>query len=598
MVCRLMVLQSVSRPDKDEVEASNGIVAAMHPLAAEAGLEMLRRGGNAIDAAVATGFAISVVEPNNSSVSGVGFMLIHLNSAIRDYAAGSDLVIEYGPRAPLAARRDMYKVTGAGSGISTYKTENDENAHGYRSIAVPGTVAGLCKAHELLGVLPLEQVMEPAIQYAQEGFEVYWALTLVIAANMKQLQRFPSSRDLFLPEGVPPGYLSDPSSADEGAYRLVQRDLADLLKRIAKNGRSAMYEGEVAQAIEEDMKANGGILTKDDLSKRTADVKSPLRITYRDYEILCANAPNGAWTVLQTMNILENFPLASLEHNSHEHIHLFIEAARHAFADRYHYMADPSFVDVPLKGLLSKDYAAEIASQIDMDSASLESSSDLPPWNYYSSTALHDPWLFEGRPKPSVLTDPSVSSSDDCTTHFGTVDKNGNLVSCTQTAVSSFGSKVITKGLGILWNNGMIWFNAKPGYANSIEPWKRPLVNAAPLLVTKKGKPYVSIGSPGGRKVNNANTNVALNMLDFDMGPQEAITVPRVDVSGPTTQLDTRFSQLTIAKLRQLGHNVEVISDIEAWYSFARPSAVMVDNNRGTFRSGSDPASVPTSKGY
>ena len=363
-----MALRSVFRPDREEVEAENGIVAAMHPLAAEAGLEMLRKGGNAVDAAVATGFAISVVEPNNSCIAGVGFMLVHLASGAGEYPAGADVVVEYGPRSPLAARADMYRVTGPGSGISTYQTEGDENTHGYRSIAVPGTAAGLCRAHQLMGTLPLEQVMEPAIQYAHDGFESYWALTLVVAANMKQLQRFPVASDLFLPGGFPPGYLSDPSSADEGAYVVRQRDLADLLRRISKGGAAAMYEGEVAAAIEEDMKANGGLITRRDLAERKPEVRTPLRLPYRGrYEILSATAPNGAWTALQTMNILERFDLDSLDFGSAEHLHLFVEVARHAFADRYHYMADPEFVDVPLKGLLSKEYARELAGGIDME---------------------------------------------------------------------------------------------------------------------------------------------------------------------------------------------------------------------------------------
>ena len=593
-----MALRSVWHPDKEEVQANNGIVAAMHPLATEAGLEMLRQGGNAIDAAVATGFAISVVEPNNSTIAGVGFLMVHLATGAGDYPPGTDLVVEYGPRAPLAAREDMYKTTGPGSGISTFETEGEENTHGYRSIAVPGTAAGLCRAHELMGTLPLEQVMEPAIQYAQEGFECYWALSLMIGTNMKQLQRFPMTREIFLPDGFPPGYLSDPSSADGGAYLIVQRELADLLKRISKFGASAMYEGEVAAAIEEDMKANGGLITRRDLAERKPEVKTPIKIPYRGYEVLGPTAPNGAWTVLQTMNILENFDLGSLSHNSPEHLHLFAEAARHAFADRYRYMADPEFVDVPIKGLLSKEYAAEIAKQINLDHASMESGGDTPPWQHYGSHAAHDPWPFEGRTEPAVTLAPSVGADGDCTTHFGVVDRHGNLVSCTQTAVSAFGSKVITKDLGILWNNGMIWFNAKPGYANSIDAWKRPLVNAGPVLVTKDGKPFLSVGSPGGRKVNNANTNVTINVLDFGMGPQQAITAPRADASGSTTQVDARLDPATVQRLRDMGHNVEVISDIAAWYSFARPSAVMVDAKSGTFRSGSDPSPVPEARGY
>ena len=594
-----MALRSVFRPDREEVEAENGIVAAMHPLAAEAGLEMLRRGGNAVDAAAATGFAISVVEPNNSCIAGVGFMLVHLASGAGEYSAGSDVVVEYGPRAPLAARPDMYRVTGPGTGISTYQTEGDENTHGYRSIAVPGTAAGLCRAHQLMGALPLEQVMEPAIQYAHDGFESYWALTLVVAANMKQLQRFPVASDLFLPGGFPPGYLSDPSSADEGAYVVKQRDLAELLRRISKDGAAAMYEGEVAAAIEEDMRANGGLITRRDLAQRKPEVRTPLRLPYRGrYEILSATAPNGAWTTLQTMNILERFELGSLEFGSAEHLHLFVEAARHAFADRYHYMADPEFADVPLDGLLSKEYAREVAEGIDVDRAGLEDGSGEAPWARYETRPLHDPWPYEGRPRPASAPGGSAAAGGDCTTHFGVADRHGNLVSCTQTAVSSFGSKVMTKGLGILWNNGMIWFNARPGAANSIAPWKRPLVNAAPLLVKRDGKPYASIGSPGGRKVNNANTNVAVHMLDFGMGPQEAITAPRADASGATTQVDARIDSATIERLRRMGHDMEVIPDMAAWYSFARPSAIMVDSERGVLRSGSDPAPVPEARGY
>ena len=406
-----MALRSVFRPDREEVEAENGIVAAMHPLAAEAGLEMLRRGGNAVDAAVATGFAISVVEPNNSCIAGVGFMLVHLASGAGEYSAGSDVVVEYGPRAPLAARPDMYRVTGPGTGISTYQTEGDENTHGYRSIAVPGTAAGLCRAHQLMGALPLEQVMEPAIQYAHDGFESYWALTLVVAANMKQLQRFPVASDLFLPGGFPPGYLSDPSSADEGAYVVKQRDLAELLRRISKDGAAAMYEGEVAAAIEEDMRANGGLITRRDLAQRKPEVRTPLRLPYRGrYEILSATAPNGAWTTLQTMNILERFELGSLEFGSAEHLHLFVEAARHAFADRYHYMADPEFADVPLDGLLSKEYAREVAERIDVDRAGLEDGSGEAPWARYETRPLPRSLAVRGE-APTCLGARRVSGS-------------------------------------------------------------------------------------------------------------------------------------------------------------------------------------------
>ena len=593
-----MNLRSTWRPNKDEVISENGVVASMHPKASEAGLEMLRQGGNAIDAAVATGFAISVLEPNNSCIAGVGFMQISLNSAIKNHPAGTNVVIEYGPRAPKAARPDMYKITGPGGGISTYSVEGNHNTDGYQSIAIPGTTGGLCKAHELFGELPLEQVMEPAIQYAKEGYDVYWLLSLVIATNMEQLQKFPGSKEIFLPDGFPPKYIPDPSSADYSATRLKQKDLGDLLEKISKEGADAFYKGDVAAAIEEDMKQNDGLITMEDLSEFKAEVKVPVKTTFRDFEIYAPSAPNGGWTNLQTLNILENFDLKSMGHNSPEYLHTFIEGARHAFADRYHYLGDPDFVEVPLQGLLSKEYAKEISKNVNLNTAELENSYKGDPWNHYADIAIHDAWKYDEKSNKPDLNNGNHSPDTDCTTNFGTADKYGNLVSCTQTAVNSFGSKVVSKGLGILWNNAMIWFNPKPGTKNSIAPYKRPLVNMGPIIACKNGKPYASIGSPGGRKIHNANLSVALNILEFGMGPQEAISTSRVDSSGPTTLADYRIDANVLSALVKTGHKLEMVDDSETWYSFARPSAIVIDQEQKIIYGGSDAFPVAEAKGY
>ena len=244
-----------------------------------------------------------------------------------------------------------------------------------------------------------------------------------------------------------------------------------------------MYKGEVANAVAEDMQRHGGLITTADLEKYEPAVKVPLKTGYRDFQVLSPTAPCGSWTALQTLNILENTNLHSMKHGSVEHMHTFIEGARHAFADRFRYMGDPDFEQVPLKGLLSKGYAKLIAEQIDAEEAQIEKLSSEPPWTYFSSNTIHDPWPFDGRSNPMSPTIESTSNLSDCTTHLGTADKNGNIVSCTQTAVSIFGSRVVTPGLGFVWNNGMVWFNAKPGAANSISPWKRPLVNIC-LLYT------------------------------------------------------------------------------------------------------------------
>ena len=593
-----MNLRSTWRPNKDEVISENGVVASMHPKASEAGLEMLRQGGNAIDAAVATGFAISVLEPNNSCIAGVGFMQISLNSAIKNHPAGTNVVIEYGPRAPKAARPDMYKITGPGGGISTYSVEGNHNTDGYQSIAIPGTTGGLCKAHELFGELPLEQVMEPAIQYAKEGYDVYWLLSLVIATNMEQLQKFPGSKEIFLPDGFPPKYIPDPSSADYSATRLKQKDLGDLLEKISKEGADAFYKGDVAAAIEEDMKQNDGLITMEDLSEFKAEVKVPVKTTFRDFEIYAPSAPNGGWTNLQTLNILENFDLKSMGHNSSEYLHTFIEGARHAFADRYHYLGDPDFVEVPLQGLLSKEYAKEISKNVNLNTAELENSYKGDPWNHYADIAIHDAWKYDEKSNKPDLNNGNHSPDTDSTTHFGTADKYGNLVSCTQTAVNSFGSKVVSKGLGILWNNAMIWFNPKPGTKNSIAPYKRPLVNMGPIIACKNGEPYASIGSPGGRKIHNANLSVALNILEFGMGTQEAISTSRVDSSGPTTLADYRIDANVLSALVKTGHKLEMVDDSETWYSFARPSAIVIDQEQKIIYGGSDAFPVAEAKGY
>ncbi|MBI4233385.1 MAG: gamma-glutamyltransferase [Chloroflexi bacterium] len=582
-----MTLRSVWRATKDEVVAENGMVVSKHPLAAEAGLEMLKRGGNAVDAAVAIGFAISVVEPMMTCIAGVGYMVVHLARQ------GKDLVIEYPPRAPRKARPDMYRVLDRpATSLSIFDVEGDENVDGYRSIAVPGTVAGLCLAHRLYGTLPLEQVMEPAIHYAAAGFEVNWYLSLFVGNVMDTLQQYPAASEIFLPLGCPPKH--SPKPAD----KLVQRDLAEVLRRVARNGAAGFYTGEVAAAIEEDMLRNGGLVTREDLAEYRAAVTEPTRTTYRGCEVLAPAGANGAFTLVETLNILESFDLRALGHNSPQYLHLFIEAARHAYADRYHYLGDPEVVDVPARGLLSKAYAADLARSVDGQRARLEAAGDAEPWAYYSTRPLHDPWRYEGRPRPAADFLPSAASDGDCTTHFGVVDKERNLVSCTQTAVSAFGSKVVTRGLGVLWNNGMVWFNPKPGAANSIAPWKRPLVNMAPLIVKRDGAPYLSIGAPGGRRIINCNTQVLLNVLDFGMGIQEAIAQPRVDVSTRQTLVDARIDAAVAQALAERGHSVSVVEETPGDVNFATPLGILVDQAGGRVHGGVDVFRIAEARGY
>ena len=458
-----MNTRSVWRPDKDEVVVEHGAVATAHPIAAQVGVDILKSGGNAVDAAIATGFCLNVVEPASSSIAGHGQMIIHM-TAQNDRNPCRSIAVDYGHRAPRAATADMFRVIGqAVKGNGIYEVEDQANAIGHRSVGVPGVTAGMCRAHEMFGSLPLEQLLEPAVHYAREGSEADPATCLQIARNMPNLLRYRETARVFLRDGLPPPHLS-PSpfegeiqrgSKDNATLfppspgeKIVQSDLADTLERIGRDGKDALYRGEIAAAIDEEMKRNGGILSSHDLAEYDAEVLDPVRSSYRGYELIGSPVPAGTITHLQTLNILEMFELRRLAHNSPEHLHLFTEAARHAFADRYSFLGDPDFEPVPLDGIMSREYAREVATSIDREAAKLEAERDLQPWVAYANNPLHDPWHYDPNPRPEHASSASPPSDGDCTTHFSIIDKNRNMVACTQTAVGAFGSCIVVPGTG------------------------------------------------------------------------------------------------------------------------------------------------------
>ena len=338
-----------------------------------------------MDAAIATGFCLAVIEPWNSSIAGHGQMIVHMA------AEGRSIAIDYGHSAPGAATPDMFRVTGqtvVGNGI--YEVEGRANAVGHLSVGVPGVTAGMCRAHELFGSLPLERLVEPAAHYAREGFEADVTTCLMGGTFMSKLVGHPEAVRVFLPDGYPPA----------PGTRVVQRDLAGTLERIGREGKDALHRGEVAAAIDEEMRRNGGVLSAQDLAGYEAQVLEPARTSYRGYELLGSPAPGGTITTLQTLNIMESFDLARLSHGSPEHLHLFIESARHAFADRYSFAGDPDFAPVPLDGMLSREYAREIAGTIDREKAGLEDEREVQPWVAYADKPLHDPWRHDPQPRP------------------------------------------------------------------------------------------------------------------------------------------------------------------------------------------------------
>ncbi len=572
-----MVLRSRWRPNKEEVVANEGLVTAMHPPSAEAGLKMLKRGGNAIDAGIAIGFCNIVVEPYMASLAGLGFMLIHLAEEDRTIA------IDFNARSPRMASPELYKVIGpAPAGANTiFEVEGNETNIGGKSITVPATCAGFCLAHELYGELPREEVMGPAISLASEGFEANWHLTLWLANNMEMIRGIPQIAEMWLPGGLPPKSFPPPGD------RIVQRDLGKLLKRIAGEGPDAMYRGEIADAIVEEVRKGGGVLSKEDLEAFEPVVSEPLAVSYRDNTIMAVPTPSGGPTVLETFNVLESFDMASLGHNSAEYLHLFIECARHAFADRFRYLGDWEAAPVPLKGLLSKEYAHGIAKEVDTERAMLETELDEEPWVYYLRREAHDPWRFDPGPRPAASLGLGWASGEEDTTHINVVDKERNVFSCTHTG--SFRPGVIPSGSGVYMVGGMNWFIARPGYANSVAGWKRPLVNMVPLLVLKDGVPVLSVGSPGARKIMNRNTQVVLNVLEFGMGIQDAIAAPTVDASRRETLVDSRIPPEVTEKLRAMGHRVSVVEEEPGMTgNFARPSGIFLNHETGLLHGGVD----------
>ncbi|MYD51656.1 MAG: gamma-glutamyltransferase [Dehalococcoidia bacterium] len=580
---KMINTQSVWRPDKDEVVVEHGAVATAHPIAAQVGVDVLKSGGNAVDAAVATGFCLNVIEPWNSSVAGHGQMIVHMTGE------GRSVAVDYGHRAPKAARADMFRVIGQtvqGNGI--YEVEDRANAMGHLSVGVPGVTAGMCRAHELFGTLPLERLLEPAVHYAREGFEADPHTCLTIARNMPKLVRYGEAARVFLPDGYPPA---------PGA-RVVQRDLADTLERIGREGKDGLHRGEIAATIDEEMRRHRGVLSAQDLGNYEAQVLDPVRTSYRGHELLGSPAPAGMITTLQTLNILESFDLGRLEHGSPEHLHLFIEAARHAFADRYSFVGDPDFGSAPLDGILSSEYAWEIARSIDSATAKLEEEREAQPWVAYADSPLHDPWRYDPQARPEGALPTSPPSEGDCTTHFSVIDRDRNMVACTQTAVAQFGSGVVVPGTGVLLSNGMTVFNPMPGSANSIAGFKRGLNNMTPLMVLRDGRPFLTVGAPGGRRIMCRMAHVISNVVDFGMGMQEAITAPSVDAAERETFVDHRIDTETVETLARMGHNVEVVPEPFTGGGFSRPRGVMIDPDTGILRAGVQPIGPDEARGY
>ncbi len=570
--------------DREEVIADQGVVATKHPLESEAGIAILKAGGNAVDAAVAIGFMSVVVEPWMVTLGGVGFMQFH------DSASGNTWTVDYLGRVPKAGRPDMFPWREApGNALSTYEVEGDANVTGYQSATVPGLPAGLCEAHRRWGKLPLQAVMEPAIDRASEGTPSDPDLVNHVATEVHNIPRFPATASVFLPDGRVP----------EKGTPVKQPDLAGTLRRIAKDGPAAFYTGEIAEAIEGDMRANGGLVTREDLRDFAPIVNPSLAVNYRGTEIRMGACPNGFWTGAQILNILRHFDQAAAGHNSAAALHAYIEAARHALADRYYYLTDPDFEPVPLEGMLSPEYAKQLAALVAPDRSAHGEGGDVPAI-HFALEAMHNPWEFDRSGQtPKSWSGTSAEPAGAHTTSFAVIDRDRDVVVCTQTTGETFGSKVTTPGTGILWNDMMALFSPRPGTANSIAPWKRTLTSTSPVIALRDGKPWFAAGAPGGRRIMNSVQQVVLNVVDFGMSIQPAISAPRVDVSTENTYYDDRLDPDVVDRLTAMGHKMVAVNEEynPFGWEFANPTGVMVDG-QGRLRGGADPFRLAEARGF
>jgi gamma-glutamyltranspeptidase/glutathione hydrolase len=543
---------------KTPLEVPRAAVTAGHPLGAAVGAAVLRRGGNAVDAAVATAFAMAVVEPFMSCLAGGGSMLVHRPRR------GDSAAIDFNVEAPRRAHGQMYRLaSGRAPDLFAWRrVEGDANIHGALAVAVPGSVAGLALALARWGTMELRDVVAPAVRLARRGVPVDWYLALVTGMYAEDLARYPEAARTYLRGGH---YPPRPPHVDAGD-RVRYPELARTLERIGREGPDGFYRGEIAEAIEAEVRRGGGVLDRLDLARYRARVAVPLAGRYRDVTLLGMPGATGCVTALEALNVLECFPAATLDPGGAASAHLRAEALALAFADRFRHLGDPARVRAPWEALAGKPYAAALAAGID-------------PARAGRGRGVADPWRY-GRGRPGRGRPGRGGGGADCTTHVCAVDADRTLVSLTHTAVSLFGSKVVVPGTGLLLSNGMIWFDPEPGRPNSIEPGKRALVNMTPFLGLAGGRPWLAAGAPGGRKIISAVTQVLANLIDFGWSPQAAVEQPRLHAEGGLLEVDDRLGAPTLATLRRMGHRVTPRRETFGTFHFAVPQVIQVAGGR------------------
>lgn len=484
----LLTSTSFAEGGRTPLRVKNGIVTSSSKLASEVGVEVLKQGGNAVDAAIATAFALAVTWPSAGNIGGGGFMVYHGDN-------GHATTFDFREKAPLASTERMYL------GLDGNVVANS-NHIGALAVGVPGTVAGLWNSHQELGSLPWSELVAPAVKLARDGIPISYSLYTGFSRSKGRFDQYPSSAAKF--------FKVDGSLYEMGeTWR--QPDLAHTLELIQNNGADGFYKGENAERLAGFMADIGGIITEEDLLKYEPQEREPIRGTYRGYDIVSMPPPSSGGVILvEMLNILEGFDLADMGHNSADYLHVLTETMRRAYADRAEHLGDPDFNEgMPLQRLMDKDYAETLRASIDMDAASESSPADFA----------------------------QIYESEE-TTHFSIVDKEGNMVSMTYTLEFGYGSGIVVEGGGYLLNNEMGDFNAVPGVTtvrgligtapNLVEPEKRPLSSMTPTIVAKDGKPVFTAGSPGGKTIINTTMQVILNVIDHEMNIAQSVEAGRI----------------------------------------------------------------------
>lgn len=553
-------IATAEQPAAQEIYARKGMVSSAHELASKAGIEILKKGGNAIDAAVATALALNVVEPNASGIGGGGF------TTIRFAKTGEVVCIDYRETAPASATRDLF--------ASEQSKKEKWSMDGGKAVAVPGLLAGMWTLLETYGTLPFSEVAAPAIRLAEDGFTLHPMQHQIIVDDFDRLSRFNNTEALaFLDGGLPL----------ESGQILRQPELAKTLRLIAAEGPKVFYEGVIGQALVDAVNSNGGTMSMADLKNYAVMIRNPMSGTYRGYRLYSPPpASSGGAHIVQLLNMLEHYDMKALGHNSPKAMHIMAEAMKIMFADRAQYMADTAFTDVPLSGLASKPYAESLLPRIDPSAVAQE----IPAGN---------PWPFQTEKKAyqGGLGEERMS-----TTSFCVVDNDGNIVASTNTVNYFFGSGIVVPGFGFILNNEMDDFSQDPNSINAPEPGKRPLSSMSPTVVLDpQGRPFMAVGAAGATRILTTIAQIIMNVVDHGMTMDQAIEEPRIHNQVASNKAgkfmtEPRMPEELVMYMKLRGF------EVQEGVHIGTAQGILFDHKKGIINGGADSRRLGVPVGY